>query len=654
MLSTAIENPILQGLNPNQIQAVLSTEGRNLVLAGAGSGKTKVLTTRIAYLLQQGVDPWRILAITFTNKSAKEMKERVQSMNTQAFKCWVGTFHATCHRILLSNIHHLGIEMYSPMDDSDQRATIKTAATALGLEVDKNIIKDMLSQISLWKSDGITPGQAQSLSHGRRDKADMANVYQRYEDIKAINNYFDFDDLLLKTVLLFRTNPEVLGRYQNLFRYVLVDEYQDTNKIQFELIEMLTAQHGNLFLVGDADQSIYSFRSAKIENILSYQKLHPDTKVILLQENYRSTHTIVNASNALVSNNKMRLPREAFSVGNMGDDIHVFRFNDASREADFVARMMVNMRKKMKCSWKDFAVLFRLNFQSKHLELALRDENIPYKIVGTTSFYDRKEIKDLVYYIRASHNLADDYAIEKTINVPKRAIGETTVNKVREFAQERKIPIFTALLNIDEVAAQSKIKPGTVKSIKGYVAIMQELNKQALEGEFSAAKFMESLVRKTDFMKQFDREKEEDEARIENVTHLRSYARQWDVQEKEINSLAQFVSEISLDGEVEEDEDDFVTLTSVHSAKGLEWPETFVIGLEDDVFPHRRSKGSSADLEEERRLMYVAMTRAARRLYLSFSAFKYDYGSQKPVKQQPSPFLDEIPDEYKTVMIQTA
>ncbi|MDA1616460.1 ATP-dependent helicase [Bacillus cereus group sp. TH204-1LC] len=653
MLAT-VENPLMGTLNSSQQRAVLTTEGRVLVLAGAGSGKTKVLTTRIAYLLQQGVDPWRILAITFTNKSAKEMKERVTGMDSRASKSWIGTFHSICNRILSTNIHHLGMDMFTLMDDTDQKALVKTAAVQLGLEADKNIVYNLLSQISLWKNEAISPGQAQSNSTGDKEKLAVSHIYQKYEDLKAIHNYFDYDDLLLKTVHLFQNNPELLGRYQNLFRYVLVDEFQDTNKIQFDLIEMLSQKHGNIFLVGDADQSIYSFRSAKIENILSYQKIHPETQLILLQENYRSTQNIVNASNSLVGNNKMRLEREAFSVSGVGDDIHVFRFNDASREADFVARMIVNMRKATQCDWKDFAVLYRMNFQSKHLELALRDENIPYKIVGTTSFYDRKEIKDLVSYIRASHNLTDDYALERVINVPSRKIGKTTIEKIYAFAHERRIPFFVALQNIDEVAAQSKINKSTVAKIKEFATLMQELSQLALVGEFSATKFMQTLIKKTDFMGQFDKEKEEDEARIENVTHLRDYARHWDAQEKEINSLAQFVSEITLDGDSDEDEDDFVTLTSVHSAKGLEWPETFVIGLEDDVFPHYRSKQKLSDLEEERRLMYVAMTRAGKRLYLTHSAFKYEYGSQKPIRQKPSPFLGEIPDNYKTVMIQTA
>lgn len=652
MLET--EESLLKDLNDSQKLAVLSTEGRLLVLAGAGSGKTKVLTTRIGYLLEQGVDPWRILAITFTNKSAKEMKERATLINKHAFKCWIGTFHSICNRILHANIQHLGLEKFTLMDEADQRTIIKSAAAGQGLDVDKNLVYNIGSQISLWKNEGIMPGQAQSMTQGDKDKLSVAYVYEQYENQKAIHSYFDYDDLILKTILLFQNNPELLGKYQNLFKYVLIDEFQDTNRIQFELIEMLCHKHGNIFLVGDADQSIYSFRSAKVENILNYQNLHPETKVIRLEENYRSTQTIVNASNYLVDNNKMRLDREARSMGQTGDDIHVFRFNDASREADFIARLIVNIRKTEKKDWKDFSVLYRLNFQSKHLELALRDENIPYKIVGSVSFYERQEIKDIVGYLRASHNLADDCAIERIINVPRRSIGETTIKKVRLFADERKIPMFTALKNIEEVSAQQKIAPKTQKAIKEFVAIMEELSVEAVKQKFTASGFVRTMLQKTAYMSQFNPNKEEDEARIENVTHMRNYAKHWDTQEKEESSLSQFLMEISLDGEEEQDEDDYVTLTSVHSAKGLEWSHAFIIGMEDDVFPHYKSKAHPADLEEERRLMYVAMTRAKHRLFITHSSYKYEYNSHRPIRQKPSPFLDEIPDHCKTVFIQTA
>lgn len=652
----ATEQNLLDGLNDSQRNAVRETQGRVLVLAGAGAGKTKVLTTRAVYLMAQRVDPWHILAITFTNKAAKEIKARVHAMNSQGFKCWIGTFHSVCSRILNTHAHLLGNDKFTHMSESDIKSTIKQAAVQLGLEVDKNMIYNLGSQISLWKSDMITPGEAQSMTHGNKDKSSAANVFERYEALKERNLYYDYDDLLLKTVHLFRTNPELLGRYQNTFRYIMIDEFQDTNKVQFEIIEMLGGKHKNIFLVGDPDQSIYSFRSAKIENILKYQQLHPDTKLITLKENYRSTQNIVDASNALVHHNKMRLDREAFSVGKKGDSIHVFRFNDAGREADFIARLIVNIRKTERRDWSDFAILYRMNNHSKHLELAFRDENIPYKIVGSISFYDRKEIKDLISYLRACHNSYDDIAVKNIINVPKRAIGETTVKKIEQFAQERNIPFFTALQNIDEVAAASKINKGTVTKIKEFVSIIESVSKVTETGEFAAANLMKVLLSKTGFMGQFDPEKEEDEARIENVTHLRDYAQHWDMKEdKELNTLGQFLSEISLDGDREDvDGDDFVTLTSTHSAKGLEWKQVFVAGLEDNVFPHFRSKSKASDLEEERRLFYVAMTRAAERLFLTYSAYKFEYGSQKPIKQNPSPYIDEIPHQYKRVMIQKA
>lgn len=647
---------LLDGLNDEQREAVLETEGRLLVLSGAGSGKTKVLTTRIGYLLGQGVDPWKILAITFTNKAAKEMKERAYSINGLAQKCWIGTFHSVCSRILNTHVHLLGIDKFTHLDQSDQKSLIKQAATQLGLEVDKNIIYNLGSQISLWKSDMITPGEAQSMTHGNKDKSSSANVFERYEAMKADHNYFDFDDLLLKTVHLFHTNPELLGRYQNTFRYVMIDEFQDTNKVQFELIEMLGGKYKNIFLVGDPDQSIYKFRAAKIENILDYAKLYPETKLITLKKNYRSTQVIVNASNEVVRQNKMRLEREAYSVGNQGDSIHVFRFNDAGREADFIARLIVNLRKSEGRDWSDFAILYRMNNQSKHLELAFRDENIPYKIVGSISFYERKEIKNLISYMRACHNTFDDIALKNIINVPARGIGAKTVEKVEDFARSRNITFFAALQNIDEVATASKINKSTVAKIKEFYTIIDSLSKAAAIGEFSASGFMKVLLSKTGFMGQFDPEKEEDETRIENVTHLKDYAQHWDMQEdKEQNTLGQFLSEISLDGDREDvEDDDFVTLTSVHSAKGLEWSHVWVCGCEDNVFPHFRSKSNQSDLEEERRLFYVAMTRAAERLFLSYSAYKFEYGSQKPIKQNPSPFVEEVPTHYKRVMIQKA
>lgn len=651
-----IEDVLLQGLNESQKKAVLKTEGRVLVLAGAGSGKTRVLTTRIAHLIKEGVNPWQILAITFTNKAANEMKERVSSITSDANQTWIGTFHSIFFRILSTNIHLLGMDQFTLIDDADQKSIIKKASEHVGFDVDKKIQQIVMSQISIWKNEGILPGDAMSISQGSKSENELAQVYQLYEMEKEKHNYFDFDDLLLKSIHLFNNNPELLGKYQNLFKYILVDEFQDTNEIQFRLIEMLSTKHKNVFLVGDPDQSIYSFRSAKIENILNYQQMHPDTVVINLKENYRSTRNIVEASNSLVERNKERLSREAISVGEQGDNIHVIQLNDASREADFIARLISNLHRDEGRKWSDFAILYRLNYQSKHIELALRDEGVPYRVVGSTSFYDRKEIKDIVSYIRTCYNLHDDYAIQRIINVPKRSIGKTTIDKISSFAAEKKITFFKALENIDAVKEEKKINNPTTQRIKDFVSLIKNLVKETQSYEdFSANRFVNLLLRRTDFMTQFDHEKEEDLNRIENVTQFRNYAKHWDTCEKEEQSLAQFLSEISLDSsEDDEEEDDYVTLTSVHSSKGLEWSQVFVIGMEDDVFPHFRSKTSLKEMEEERRLAYVAMTRAADRLFFSYSNYRFDYNSSKPIRQHPSPFIDEIPEEYKVSVVQTA
>lgn len=650
-----LENPLLKGLNDNQRNAVIDTEGRVLVLAGAGSGKTAVLTKRMAYLMSEGVDPWRILAITFTNKASRELKERVGQLHREAYKCWAGTFHGICNRILNTNVHHLGLDQFTLIDETDQRAIVKQVCKEVGLEVDKQVIYELLGKISTWKNEGISPGEATSSNQGNQDLLAAAHIYEKYEDQKNLLSYFDFDDLLLKTVQLFRNNQEVLGKYQNQFKYILCDEVQDTNRVQFELIDMLSNRHGNIFLVGDADQSIYAFRSAKIENILNYKKLYPETKIHVLTENYRSTQTIVQASNSLVEHNKMRLDREARSMGTVGDKVHVFRFNDASREADYVAQLIDIIKKKERRDWSEFAILYRMNKQSKQIELALRDLSIPYKIVGSISFYDRSEIKTLIYYLRACHNLADDCAIEKIINVPKRSIGETTLEKIKIFAEDRKIPLFAALANMDDVLQTQTIRKNTVAAINGFVSLMKELVEDAKTAPFSASDFLTNLLKKTEFMRQFSPEKEEDEARIDNVTYLRDYAKQWDAQEKENNTLAQFLADISLDNDTDdEEEEDYVTLTSIHSAKGLEWENCFVIGMEDGIFPHHKSKATMNELEEERRLAYVAYTRAKERLFITYSQYRYEYNSNKPIRQKPSQFIEEIPSDYKITLHQTA
>lgn len=631
---------ILVGLNPSQIAAVQDTEGRKLVLAGAGSGKTKVLTTRTVYLTQAGVPSWQILCITFTNKAAKEMRERIGSMaNGSAKNAWVGTFHSTCLRILTRFSSEIGYDKFTLIDDGDQKQIIKEINKSLGYEQD---VRDTLSAISGWKSDMIEPS---SLTGTLKFKEDLekAQIYQAYEDKKAELKYFDFDDLLNNVVKLFRARPDIAQIYQNQFRYVMIDEFQDTNKVQFEFIDLISARYGNVFLVGDADQSIYSFRNAKIQNILNYQTLYPETTLYKLESNYRSTHTIVNAANAVVGNNEIRLDRTAVSMGQAGDPILVFRGDDDSREADFVGNMIARAHKKEGRPYSDFAVLYRTNRQSRAVEMALTQFGIPYKIVNGSAFYARKEIKDLVCYMRAIDNGVDDISFERIINVPKRGIGKTTIERIQSYGVECGIPFAKALDNIEHIP---KITKKAVTAIKEFNTLMTKLREFSLSESFNVLDMLKMILHETDFYSQYDATKEDDESRIQNIQELMNVAGQWDKEEKEINTLTQFLTETSLVSTIDEDETDVVTLTSVHGSKGLEWSHVFVVGLEEGTFPHGRAYNDPADMEEERRLMYVAMTRAADRLFLSWARTRYDYGNPRPIPTKPSIFLKEVPQHF--------
>jgi DNA helicase-2/ATP-dependent DNA helicase PcrA len=634
------EQELLEGLNPSQIRAVHDTEGRILVMAGAGSGKTAVLTRRVAYLRMQSVPAWQILVVTFTNKAAREMKERINKYsNGDAKDAWVGTFHSICLRILTRFGKELGYEKFTLIDGDDQLKLVKELIKLMGYEYEH---KDVLSAISGWKNDMKEPGDIISTASFQEDK-DMAQVYQAYEDKKKELLYFDFDDLLLNVVRLFVARPDIAGIYQNQFRYILVDEFQDTNDVQFKLIDILSERHGNVFLVGDADQSIYKFRKAKIENILNYQTLYPETKVHKLEENYRSTHTIVNAANAVVENNQMRLDRTAISQGEPGDPILMFRGDDDSREADFVANMVSRIHKKENRPYKDFAVLYRTNRQSRAVEMALTQFGIPYKVVNGHAFYARKEIKDLVSYMRAIDNGVDDISFERIINVPKRGIGKTTIDRISAYAEDCGIPFAKAIENVESVP---KLTKKAVASIKEFNALMVGLREFALSPEFTVLDMMKKILHDTDFYSQYDATKEDDESRIENIQELMNVAGQWDTEEKEINTLTQFLTETSLASSGEEDDEDVVTLTSVHGAKGLEWSHVFVVGLEEGIFPHGRAYNDPADMEEERRLMYVAMTRPADRLFLSWAKARFEYGNPRPIPTKPSIFLKEIPAQY--------
>ena len=634
MLST------LERLNPAQRGAVLDTEGRILVLAGAGAGKTSVLTTRTSYIMGQGIQPWQILCITFTNKAAREMRERISAISGAAAKdAWVGTFHSTCLRILTRFSKEIGYEKFTLIDADDQKKLVKELLPALGYEHEP---ADVLSQIGSWKSERIMPPAALEMSKHQDDK-DYAQVYQAYEDKKFELQYMDFDDLINNTVRLFETAPHILERYQNQFRYIMVDEFQDTNNVQFALIDMLSEKNGNIFLVGDVDQSVYSFRNAKVENIMNYQTQYPETKLHKLEANYRSTQMIVNAANALIENNKYRLERTSMSMGATGDPILLFRGDDDSREADFVANMISRISKKEGRPWSDFAVLYRTNRQSRSVEMALTQFGIPYRVVSGSAFYARKEIKDLVSYMRAIDNGVDDISFERIINVPKRGIGKTTIERIQDYADSCHIPFAKALDHIDDIP---KVTKKAKEGIKNFNELMHTFREYAASPEFKVADMLQRILRETDFYGQYNAEKEEDESRIENIQELLNVASQWDKEEKEINTLSQFLSETSIATDTEEEGDNMVTLTSVHGAKGLEWEQVFVVGIEEGTFPHGRSMGSEMDMEEERRLMYVAMTRAKNRLMLSFARNRYEYGNMRPIPTKPSPFLSQIPQHF--------
>lgn len=632
---------ILNGLNPSQAAAVQDTQGRLLLLASAGSGKTRVLTHRIAYLLEQGIEAWKILSITFTNKAAKEMKARVKKLSGDMAKdLWSGTFHSICLRILTRYGSRIGYDKFTLIDASDQKKLVNEIAKFLGY--DDLDYRDMLGAISTWKSNRITPGQAISAAK-YQDEKNLAQIYQAYEDKKRELHYMDFDDLLSNTVTLFENAPDVLAKYQSQFHYIFVDEFQDTDTTQFQLIDMLAAMHGNVFLVGDDSQSIYSFRNAKIENILNYQQTYPDTKVYKLEENYRSTQVIVNAANAVVENNIMRLDKTARSMGTLGDPIITFHAEDDSREADFVANMISRITKKEGRPYSDFAVLYRTNRQSRAIEMAFTQFGLPYKITGGSAFYDRKEIKDLVSYMRAIDNGVDDISFERIINVPKRGVGKTTIDRIREYAESCHIPFAKALTHLEDIP---KLQKKAKTAIGEFLALMDSFRAYSISPDFTVLGMLKMILSETEFYSQFDLEKEEDESRIENIQELMNVAGQWDEEEKEINTLTQFLTETSLVSDIAEDDDNHIQMMSVHASKGLEFSHVFVVGLEAGIFPHGRSMDNDMDLEEERRLMYVAMTRAEHRLFLSRARQRYEYGQMRAIPTQPSMFFKEVPRQF--------
>lgn len=639
---------IYDKLNSRQQEAVLHTEGPLLILAGAGSGKTRVLTHRIAYLIdEKGVNPWNILAITFTNKAASEMRERVdQIVGFGSESIWVSTFHSTCARILRRYIDRLGFDnRFTIYDTDDQKSLVKDICRRLNIDTKYLRENTILSQISHAKDELITPDEMEKDAGGDFNKKKIASVYREYQASLRKNNALDFDDLIMKTVELFKTCPDVLKNYQERFRYIMVDEYQDTNTAQFQFVSLLASKYGNLCVVGDDDQSIYKFRGANIGNILGFEKVFPNAYVIRLEQNYRSTKNILNAANHVIANNAARKPKTLWTENPEGDKIHFRQFMNGFEEAEYVVGDISKAHREGKCSYKDCAVLYRTNAQSRLFEEKFLYANIPYKIVGGINFYSRKEIKDLICYLKTIDNARDDLAVKRIINIPRRGIGAATLGKVQDYAEEMDISFYDALREAGKIPSLGR----TASKIEGFVTFIQGLRSKA--DCCSVREILEEVIRLTGYVDALEAE-DTDEARdrIENIDELISKTESYqETMEKKGQpaTLSGFLEEIALIADIDSVDpgQDYVLLMTLHSAKGLEFPRVYLTGMEDGIFPSYLSiiSDDDTDLEEERRLCYVGITRAMEELTLSCVRQRMIRGEVKYNKV--SRFVREIPRE---------
>ena len=635
---------IYQGLNPQQQEAVLHTDGPLLILAGAGSGKTRVLTHRIAYLIkEQGVNPWNIMAITFTNKAAEEMRERVDKIvGMGSESVWVSTFHSSCVRILRRYIDRIGYENnFSIYDTDDQKTLMKDICKRL--EVDTKVTKEraLLSAISRAKDEGVGPDEYRLNAMGDYKLQKVAEVYTEYQNQLKKNNALDFDDLLVKTVELFKSCPEVLDSYQERFRYIMVDEYQDTNTIQFQFVSLLAGKYRNLCVVGDDDQSIYKFRGANIGNILGFEQVFPDAKVIKLEQNYRSTQNILDCANEVIRNNQGRKEKRLWTDNEEGELIRFRQFLNGYEEAEFIAGDIQDKVRRAENSYKDFAILYRTNAQSRLFEEKFLLANIPYKLVGGVNFYARKEIKDILAYLKTVDNARDDIAVKRIINVPKRGIGAASISKIQDYADERGISFYEAAKIAEEVPGMGR----SAAKVKPFVTFIQSLRSQ-LE-YVSVSELFNNIMEETGYVKDLELEEtEEAKARIENIDELYSKIVTYE-EENEHPTLDGFLEEVALIADIDtvDESDERVLLMTLHSAKGLEFPNVYLAGMEDGIFPSYMTISSDDrdELEEERRLCYVGITRAMKHLTLSSAQMRMIRGETQYNKV--SRFVREIPRE---------
>lgn len=637
---------MLAGLNPEQREAVTHTEGPLLLMAGAGSGKTRVLTHRIAYLLREkGIAPWSVLAITFTNKAAREMKDRVaQLVGPIAEDIWISTFHSMCVRILRRDIDRIGYNRnFTILDSTDQLSVIKQILKKNNIDPKKFEPRSILGTISSAKNELKKPDAFASTAKGPYEQT-VADVYVEYQKQLKKNQALDFDDLIMKTTELFKLVPEVLEFYQRKFQYILVDEYQDTNRAQYMLVNMLSDKLKNICVVGDSDQSIYRWRGADIANILSFEEDYPNAKVILLEQNYRSTKTILQAANQVIANNMNRKKKNLWTENDSGVKIGYFSADTEQSEAQFVVEKIQEAVKNRTYKYSNIAILYRTNAQSRVIEEFFVKSNIDYNIVGGTKFYDRKEIKDLLAYLRLIANPDDDISLQRIVNVPKRGIGATTVDKIGAYATDQDLSLFAALQEVEQIGLSGRA-----------VTKLQDFSKQLnnwvdMQEYLSVTELVEELLERTGYRDMLKNEQSiEAQSRLENIDEFITVTQEFEKQNED-KSLVAFLTDLALVADIDKlDEEnegkpkDAITLMTLHSAKGLEFPLVFLIGMEEGIFPHSRSLFEEEEMEEERRLAYVGITRAEKELYLTNARLRTLYGRTNT--NPPSRFIAEIPDE---------
>ena len=632
---------ILKGLNDKQYEAVVNTEGPCLIIAGAGSGKTKVLTHKIAYLIgEKNAKPWDILAITFTNKAANEMKQRISDLIGDAAKdIWMGTFHSICVRILRRFIDRIGFESsFIIFDTSDQKTLVKSCMKDLAIDDKLFTDRSILSEISNAKNEMLEPAQYTARASGDFRKEKIATVYELYQKRLRENNAIDFDDIINYTIKILMENPDILEYYSNKFKYVLVDEYQDTNKAQFTLVTLFASKNGNITVVGDNDQGIYSFRGADISNILNFERDFPGTRIIKLEQNYRCTGNILKAANCVIKNNEVKYKKELWTENEEGNLPKVYQADNEYDEGTYIAMQIEHLKREEYYKYSDFAVLYRMNTQSRAIEDILRRENIPYKIVGGLKFYERKEIKDIIAYLRLIQNSSDNLSLKRIINEPKRGIGKTSLEKVENLAEENEISMYEVIKNAEQYGLNR-----VYLNSREFVNVIEELKTK--KDKLVISELIKETLKKTGYTKALENENTiEAENRIENLEEFLTVAIEFEEQYAE-NSLSQFLEGITLSSDLDniEETEDSVTLMTLHSAKGLEFPVVFLVGMEEGIFPGYKSISEPQELEEERRLCYVGITRAKEQLYLTCSKQRTIFGSTS--YNQVSRFLKEIPED---------